>query len=1264
MESEEKNLFKFNFRKQNNSLLKFNDFSGEKAFIINSDIILKEKSFLESSDDKSNQILNIKFYSSLQDIKAIQNDNLEFILVKEEFLKSLNIEEKIYKNNYVIYFDLNEKKLIFFPKEQNILEITKNSNFSQEADIDIKMDNTKNDEGKNLSLINDKDSIEEKKKFLKFLILIYFEKKYFLRLIQSPIENEKCFSEFYLINKNFIKILKDENLENKIYNIFNSFKIDFTCHLKLEEIEKMMDNSFPDLINEVKLLSPEVKKNLFKESNFYSIQNYPDSKVSTFDSLSYPFEFILASENLFDLLYKEIKVFNSSNKNEYKFKTIIGDNVLFIQNKKIDTVFYAYILRKNDYQISHIFKYYNKNIIFQEVTNYIKDKGFNNYLCEINADNSDTKLYNQNEEIIGEYFNIDKISKNSFERMKIQNSIKQNEKLFSKYNNLNFTIKNISNNYTDLTYFINNIINKINIQNIFPVIIILKEDLEKLKESLYIKEIEELAPLKNNQEQYNKKESDIITKLLNSKYYKNPKELVKNIAYITPKEIEKDKSFHNEYVFMFKDFLELINHSEQYKKKLESLSECHYFINNNEKYIFYPKEQKLYKLNDCNNNTFKLKEVELYLDFKEIMNYLKMLNNNEKKICQNFGNNLNKIYFEEFYLVNKLWMKEFKQFYEYEKFIKSNGENYILGTTKLPENLKGAININCQLDKNIYKEVNVPINFELINKTTFNQILDYINKKNHIQLKLNYYLKTGLGDNKAFIQDNSITNIFFVYSFYMGEYILDYIIKCDKYNIDNFFFLSEKKQNFEEFISSYNIDLTKPSEQYILDENLEKIGEIKIINSKQINRPSTFINHCLGLENIGATCYMNATLQCLSNVSNVKDYFLNRHLVYCDTFNNECKLTKEFYKVINNLWKKPTGYKNYYTPTDFKNCISLMNPLFKGIAANDSKDLIIFIFETIHNEINRIIKYQTNDNIRNPDLLLFRNNYYSNNSSFLIKTFYFEQQSEIGCLSCKYNKISFNISNIIIFPLEKIREYKIRKCPEGFLSVTLDNCFDNYQEYEALTGVNQIWCNGCNKMSNAMTGNKIYTCPEVMTIILNRGKGLQFDVNFEYPDLFNIEKYIVDKTCTKNYNYELICVLTHLGPSGMSGHFIAFCKSPVNKKWYCYNDAEVSECLDPRQYKNGEIEAIPYVLFYQKIKHNIGNKITLYINYYSKQFYIDIEENKKISELINIINNKYKINNISLLLLNENDNTLLEPNQTINYYHLKDKQQITALDNY
>ena len=408
---------------------------------------------------------------------------------------------------------------------------------------------------------------------------------------------------------------------------------------------------------------------------------------------------------------------------------------------------------------------------------------------------------------------------------------------------------------------------------------------------------------------------------------------------------------------------------------------------------------------------------------------------------------------------------------------------------------------------------------------------------------------------------------------------------------------------------------------------------------------------------------MNATIQCLCHVLNFKNYFQNRQLVYNDTYNKQCELTMEFYKLLNNIWKEPT-YKKYYTPTDFKNCISKMNPLFQGIAANDSKDLIIFIYETIHNEINKINQYNNkNDNFYISDeLAIFRNNYYLNNSSFLIDTFYFEQQSDLLCLNCKFNKTSYNIANIFIFPLEKVREYIASRETNGFESVTLDNCFENYQEAEILLGQNQIYCNNCRQMSNAKTRNKIFTCPEVMTIILNRGKGLEFDVNFEYPLLFDLEKYVVNKQYGNNYKYELICVLKHIGPSGMAGHFIAFCKSPVDNKWYCYNDSDVSECFDPRNHKKLENESIPYVLFYQKIKIGKSNKITLFVNYLDKQLYVDVEKTIQIKDLINILNKNYNLpNNISLFLYKDNDAINLEDNKTINFYNLVDETLITVV---
>ena len=65
----------------------------------------------------------------------------------------------------------------------------------------------------------------------------------------------------------------------------------------------------------------------------------------------------------------------------------------------------------------------------------------------------------------------------------------------------------------------------------------------------------------------------------------------------------------------------------------------------------------------------------------------------------------------------------------------------------------------------------------------------------------------------------------------------------------------------------------------------------------------------------------------------------------------------------------------------------------------------------------------------------------------------------------------------------------------------------------------------------------------------------------------------------KKGKYYLISLVVHLGESSMSGHFMAYCRMDKDSKWYCYNDAYVSECEDFEEIiKKGT----PYILFYHQ----------------------------------------------------------------------------------
>jgi len=98
---------------------------------------------------------------------------------------------------------------------------------------------------------------------------------------------------------------------------------------------------------------------------------------------------------------------------------------------------------------------------------------------------------------------------------------------------------------------------------------------------------------------------------------------------------------------------------------------------------------------------------------------------------------------------------------------------------------------------------------------------------------------------------------------------------------------------------------------------------------------------------------MNATLQCLSNTDELTKYFLSK-FKYDESDNNKI-ISNAYYNVIKNLWNKNLNNKSF-SPDEFKEKLSKENPLFAGVTANDSKDLINFLLERFHKELNKIKK--------------------------------------------------------------------------------------------------------------------------------------------------------------------------------------------------------------------------------------------------------------------------------------------------------------------
>ena len=163
----------------------------------------------------------------------------------------------------------------------------------------------------------------------------------------------------------------------------------------------------------------------------------------------------------------------------------------------------------------------------------------------------------------------------------------------------------------------------------------------------------------------------------------------------------------------------------------------------------------------------------------------------------------------------------------------------------------------------------------------------------------------------------------------------------------------------------------------------------------------------------------------------------------------------------------------------------------------------------------------------------------------------------------------------MIFPLEEVRKFKNK------LNNTVDiiECFEYYQKKDIMKDSNQIYCNNCKVISNFKCKTELIICPNVLVINLNRGKGLQFNVNIDFDEYLDLINFVYYKEASPTF-YELIGIVTHFGPSIMSGHFIAFCKSFVDNQWYKYNDTQVNLS----SFEEARSTGIPYTLFYSFIK--------------------------------------------------------------------------------
>lgn len=337
-----------------------------------------------------------------------------------------------------------------------------------------------------------------------------------------------------------------------------------------------------------------------------------------------------------------------------------------------------------------------------------------------------------------------------------------------------------------------------------------------------------------------------------------------------------------------------------------------------------------------------------------------------------------------------------------------------------------------------------------------------------------------------------------------------------------------------------------------------------------------------GLRNLGNTCYMNSILQCLCNAPHLADYF-NRNC-YQDDINrsnllgHKGEVAEEFGIIMKALW---TGQYRYISPKDFKVTIGKINDQFAGSSQQDSQELLLFLMDGLHEDLNKADnrkrhKEENNDHL--DDLRAAEHAWQKHkqlNESIIVALFQGQFKSTVQCLTCHKKSRTFEAFMYLSLPLASTS-----KC-------TLQDCLRLFSKEEKLTDNNRFYCSHCRARRDSLKKIEIWKLPPVLLVHLKRfsydgrwKQKLQTSVDFPLENL-DLSQYVIGpKNSLKKYN--LFSVSNHYG--GLDGgHYTAYCKNAARQRWFKFDDHEVSD-ISVSSVKS----SAAYILFYT----SLGPRIT------------------------------------------------------------------------
>uniref|UniRef100_A0A8C4R9Q7 Ubiquitin carboxyl-terminal hydrolase 32 n=1 Tax=Eptatretus burgeri TaxID=7764 RepID=A0A8C4R9Q7_EPTBU len=239
-----------------------------------------------------------------------------------------------------------------------------------------------------------------------------------------------------------------------------------------------------------------------------------------------------------------------------------------------------------------------------------------------------------------------------------------------------------------------------------------------------------------------------------------------------------------------------------------------------------------------------------------------------------------------------------------------------------------------------------------------------------------------------------------------------------------------------------NLTLLDDEEQTVKSLNLEDGQQILIeVRNKDMSWPeemSSLANRnklerskqgptekgATGLSNLGNTCFMNSSIQCVSNTRPLTQYFLSgMHLFELNRSNPlgmKGHMAKCYGDLIGELW---SGTQKNVAPLKLRWTIGKYAPRFNGFQQQDSQELLAFLLDGLHEDLNRVhdkpyVELEDSDGRPDHDVAAEAwENHLLRNRSIVVDLFHGQLKSQVRCKTCGHVSVRFDPFNFLSLPL-------------------------------------------------------------------------------------------------------------------------------------------------------------------------------------------------------------------------------------------------------